>query len=215
VKLIGSDGTMFKDTTDEKGIFKFKLKPNTDYIFIASKEGYLNSKGIASTDSLERSKDLTAELFLKPTKDPIKLDNIHYDFGSAELRPESKIELNKLVEILNDNPNIIIELASHSDMVGDEHFNLELSQKRAESAVNYLIEKGVVHERLIPKGYGESTPKVIDKKYAARFTFLKEGDILNEELINRLTEEQKEIVNQINRRTEFQVTSNKYISKSK
>ncbi|MBU0766126.1 MAG: OmpA family protein, partial [Bacteroidetes bacterium] len=216
VKLIGSDGTMFRDTTDEEGKFKYKLKPNTDYIFVVSKEGYLNYKGTVSTDSLERSRAFDDSVFLKPTRDPIELENILYDFASAELRPESKMELNKLVEILNDNPNIIIELASHSDMVGDEQFNLELSQDRAQSVVDYLIEKGVPEVRLRPKGYGETKPKIIDKRYAAKYKFLKEGDVLDEAFINALeTGELKDKVNQINRRTEFQVLTEKYIPKSK
>lgn len=216
IKLIGSDGTMFRDTSNEDGYFRYKLKPATDYIYVVSKDGYLNFKGSISTDSLDRSKDFSKDIFLKPYKDPIELENILYDFGSAELRQESKLELNKLVEILNDNPNIVIELAAHTDMVGDDKSNLDLSQRRAKSVVDYLIEKGVSPERLQPKGYGESKPKTIDKRYASRFPFLKEGDILNEEFISRLmSEDDQQVANQINRRTEFQVTSSNYIPKNK
>ncbi len=212
VKLIGSDGTMFRDTTDENGEFKYKLKPNTDYIYVVSKEGYLNKKGTVTTDSLDRSKDFSSDIFLKPTRDPIELENILYDFGSAELRAESKLELNKLVEILNDNPNIIIELAAHTDQVGDDASNLQLSEERAKSVVNYLIEKGVPSARLKPKGYGESKPKIIDKRTAEKYTFLNEGDELTPEFINALPEtDQMDKANQINRRTEFQVLSEKYI----
>lgn len=215
VKLVGSNGTLFSDTTNEEGKFVYKLKPNTDYIYIISKEGYLNKKGSISTDSLDRSRDFFSDIFLKPTRNPIELENILYDFGSADLRPESKMELNVLIEILNENPNIVIELASHTDMVGDDKSNLELSEKRAQSVVSYLIEKGVPAARLQPKGYGESRPKTIDKRSASRHDFLEEGNVLNESFINGLiSEEEREICNQMNRRTEFQVLSSTYIPKN-
>jgi len=112
------------------------------------------------------------------------------------------------VEILNDNPNITIELRSHTDSRASDQYNMELSQKRAQAVVDYLISKGIDPQRLIAKGYGESEPKVVDKKLAAQYPFLKEGAVLDDKFINSLpTEEEKEICHQINRRTEFQVIS--------
>jgi peptidoglycan-associated lipoprotein len=143
------------------------------------------------------------------------LPNIEYDLGKWDLRPESMVSLDKLVETLNNNPNIVIELGSHTDFRADDKFNLELSQKRAQSVVNYLIEKGIEPDRLIAKGYGESKPKVVDKKMAERYPgFLKEGQVLTEKFIKTLaTVEEQEVCHQYNRRTEFRVIREDYVSK--
>jgi peptidoglycan-associated lipoprotein len=142
---------------------------------------------------------------------PIELPNIFYDFGKWDLRPESMVSLDKLVETLNDNETVTIELMSHTDSRDTEEYNLDLSQKRAQSVVQYLIEKGIAPERLSAKGYGESSPKVVDAEIAAQNPFLKTGTPLTEQFINTLsTEEQKEIAHQINRRTEFRVLRTDY-----
>ena len=216
VKLIGSDGTIIQDSTNSKGTFRFMLKPNTDYIFIASKEGYLNGKSKETTKGLDKSTDLKTTIQLASIAKPIEIPNIYYDFGKWDLRPESMVALDQLVEILNDNPNITIELRSHTDSRASEQYNMELSQKRAQAVVDYLISKGIDPQRLIAKGYGESEPKVVDKKLAAQYPFLKEGTVLDDAFINSLsTEEEKEICHQINRRTEFQVIRTDYPTKEK
>ncbi len=142
---------------------------------------------------------------------PIELPNIFYDFNKYDLRPESMVSLDKLVETLNDNPNVTIELMSHTDSRDTEEYNYELSQMRAQSVVEYLIEKGIETDRLSAKGYGESSPKVVDASVVDQASFLKTGVTLSEEYINSLsTEEQKEIAHQINRRTEFRVLRTDY-----
>ncbi len=147
---------------------------------------------------------------------PIELPNIFYDFGKWDLRPESMVSLDKLVETLNDNPNVTIELMSHTDSRDTEEYNLELSQKRAQIVVQYLIDKGIDPERLLAKGYGESSPKVVDAAIAAQTPFLKSGVTLTEQYINSLAnDEQKEIAHQINRRTEFRVLRTDYESPKK
>jgi len=121
------------------------------------------------------------------------------------------VSLDKLVETLNDNSNVTIELMSHTDSRDTEEYNQDLSQKRAQSVVQYLIEKGIEQARLAAKGYGESTPKVADASIAVQNPFLKEGTALTEQFINSLgSEEQKEIAHQINRRTEFRVLRTDY-----
>jgi len=144
---------------------------------------------------------------------PIELPNIFYDFNKWDLRPESMVSLDKLVETLNDNPNVTIELMSHTDSRDTEAYNQELSQKRAQSVVQYLIDKGIEQERLSAKGYGESNPKVVDAAISAQSPFLKTGATLSEQYINSLAgDEQKEIAHQINRRTEFRVLRTDYVS---
>ena len=150
-------------------------------------------------------------ILLTPIDRPIELPNILYDFGKWDLRPESMVSLDKLVETLNENSNVTIELMSHTDSRDTEEYNLTLSQKRAQVVVQYLIDKGIEPERLLAKGYGESTPKVVDATIAAQNSFLKAGTILSEQYINSLAnDEQKEIAHQINRRTEFRVLRTDY-----
>ncbi len=211
VRIVGSDGTDLDITTLDDGSFKYKLNPNTDYIYLAKKEGYLNQKGKITTEELADSKTFTDEIRLSAISNPVQVDNIFYDFAKWELRPESKKALNTLIDILHANPNITIELASHTDMVGDSLSNIILSQRRAQSVIDYLIEKGISKERLTAKGYGKNVPQTITPHLAQSCPF-KEGTVLTETFINSLpTQEQKDLANQLNRRTEFKVTSTNFI----
>lgn len=213
VQLIASDASFLQAETGASGDFKFALRQDVDYIFLASKRGYLNGKEKETTKAQEKSRDYMVTILLTAIDKPIELPNIFYDFGKWDLRPESMVSLDKLVETLNDNPSVTIELMSHTDSRDTEEYNQDLSQKRAQSVVQYLIEKGIETARLSPKGYGESNPKVVDDAIAAQNSFLKSGTSLSEQYINTLaSEEQKEIAHQINRRTEFRVLRTDYES---
>ncbi|HSO86939.1 MAG TPA: OmpA family protein [Draconibacterium sp.] len=212
VRIIGTDGTNMKMRT-QNGNFKMKLKPDTEYVFAAFKDGYLRDKASASTIGLADSKDFVFDLFLTPTDSPIKVDNINYEFASFELLPESKIALDTVYQVLIFNPTITIELMAHTDYVGSDQANFELSQKRAQSVVDYLIEKGISPQRLVAKGYGETWPKVVTREIAKQYDFLKRNDELTEDFIKKLTPEQQQIANAINRRTEFRVLSTDFIEK--
>jgi len=213
VRSIGSDGITAETTTNEEGAFRFMLKPNTDYVFIASKTGYLNGKERETTKGLEKSNDFRTVIYLSPVDQVIELPNIYYDFGKWDLRPESMVALDKLVETLNDNPNITIELMSHTDSRGTDQDNEILSQRRAQSVVDYLISKKIATDRLQAKGYGESVPKVVDEKIVAENKFLMLGQVLSESFIDTLpaTNNEQEMAHQINRRTEFRVLSTDYM----
>ncbi len=211
IELIASDGNGLQAETGTGGDFKFALKADVDYIIVASKKGYLKGKDKETTKGQEKSRDFMVTILLTPIDNPVELPNILYDFGKWELRPESMVSLDKLVETLNDNSNVTIELMSHTDSRDTEAYNQDLSQKRAQVVVQYLIEKGIEAERLSPKGYGESAPKTVDKTIHTQNTFLKEGSVLSEQVINSLAnDEQKEIAHQINRRTEFRVLRTDY-----
>ena len=208
VKLVGSDGMTLTNETDEEGAFRFMLRPNTDYVFVASQKGFLTGKEKETTKGITESQTFSSEIRLSSIAGPIELPNIFYDFAKWDLRPESMVALDKLVETLNDNPNVVIELRSHTDARGSALSNVELSQKRAQSVVNYLIEKGIQPARLRAKGYAATMPKVIDRKLGNLHSFLFEGAELTPEFIEKLeSEEQQEVSHQINRRTEFQVIS--------
>jgi peptidoglycan-associated lipoprotein len=120
------------------------------------------------------------------------------------------VSLDKLIETLNDNPTITIELMAHTDARDSEEFNLNLSQQRAQSVVDYLIERGVDPVRVTARGYGESLPKTVNKRIADSYTFLNEDDILDEAFIDRLPITQQEEAHQLNRRTEFRVLRTDY-----
>jgi len=211
VQLIASDGSNLQAETGTGGDFKFALKADIDYIFLATKRGYLNGKEKETTKGQEKSREFMVTILLTAIDKPIELPNILYDFGKWDLRPESMVSLDKLVETLLDNPNVTIELMSHTDSRDTEEYNQDLSQKRAQVVVQYLIDKGIEPQRLLPKGYGESTPKIVDAVINAQNPFLKTGTALSEQYINTLAnDEQKEIAHQINRRTEFRVLRTDY-----
>ena len=211
VKLIGSDGTSVETFSGVDGSFTFRLKPETDYILTTQKEKYLRGKAKESTKGLKKSQTIVLEIFMSPIEQSIEVENIVYDYNKARLRAESEVALDKLIETLNDNPNITIELSAHTDFRGENKANEILSQNRAQSVVDYLINKKINKDRLIAKGYGEAMPKKVTKKIAQKYSFLKNGDVLNEDFIDHLeTKEQKEQAHQINRRTEFKVLKTNY-----
>ncbi|NOU16007.1 MAG: OmpA family protein [Bacteroidales bacterium] len=211
VKLVGSNGLITTVETAEDGSFKFMLNPNTDYVVVASKKGYLNNKSKETTRGINQSKDFEAKIKLTSTEKPIEIPNIFYDYDRWELRPESMAALDKLVEILNDNPNVTIELGSHTDSRGSLEYNYELSQKRAQSVVNYLIEKGIATDRLKAKGYAQSQPKIADADLVAQYPYMTLGVALDQKFADTLdSNEKKETVYQICRRTEFKVLRTDY-----
>jgi peptidoglycan-associated lipoprotein len=216
VQLIASDGSNLQAETGAGGDFKFALKADVDYIFLASKQGYLNGKEKETTKGQEKSREFMVTILLTAIDRPIELPNILYDFGKWDLRPESMVSLDKLVETLFDNPNVTIELMSHTDSRDTEEYNQDLSQRRAQVVVQYLIDKGIEPERLSARGYGESTPKVVDQEIMKQNPFLKANIALTEQYINTLSnDEQKEVAHQINRRTEFKVLRTDFESPKK
>jgi peptidoglycan-associated lipoprotein len=212
MRVIATDGTNLKVRARD-GNFKLKLNPETEYVFAAYKDGFLRDKAAVSTIGLEESRDYRFSLYLTPTDAPIKVNNISYEFGSWELMESSMASLDSLVQILMFNPTITIELMAHTDHVGSDQFNFDLSQKRAQSVVDYLIEKGINPQRLVAKGYGETWPKTVTRELAKQYDFLKRGDELTESFINELTEQEQEVARSINRRTEFRVLSTDFIEK--
>lgn len=212
VRVIATDGTNLRMRAND-GKFQVKLNAETEYVFAAYRDGYLNDKVRETTIGLTDSKDFNVKLYLTPTDSPIKVENISYAFGAWELNDASKHSLDSLVQILELNPTITIELMSHTDYVGSEQYNFELSQKRAQAAVAYLIQKGINPDRLVAKGYGETWPKKVTRELAKQYDFLNRNDELTESFISKLTPDQQEIAKSINRRTEFRVLSTDYHEK--
>lgn len=210
VRIVGKDGLNVKVPVKKDGTYRVELERDIRYVMMASARGYLNQNYELHTGPEEKNETYIVDFFLSPISKPVVIDNIFYDFDKANLRPESKKALDEMIKMLNDNPNVTIELGAHTDRKGTDQYNERLAQRRAQSVVDYLIAGGIEAARLEAKGYGESVPKTINKKMAKQFDFLKEGDVLTEEFILALPPEQQEIADQINRRTEFKVLRTNY-----
>ena len=210
VYMIGSDGTNLKLGVKSDGSFEKELTPGVEYMFLATCKGFLNHKEELKVVPMNDSHEYVLQFPLASITAPVLIDNIFYDFNKATLRPESQTALDELVKLLNENPNVTIELSSHCDYKGSSAYNKLLAQRRAESVVNYLVDKGIARDRLSPVGYGKEKPKTIRKKLTEKLTWLKEGDMLTEDFIKKLDPEKQEICNQLNRRTEFIVLRTTY-----
>ena len=186
VTMVGSDGSSVEAMTDDTGGYKFKLLPNTTYQLQADndlttldnfgnevKMYFASEKALVSTIGVEESKTFVQDLELEriPIEKGIELPNIVYAFDKADLLASSKLKLNILVETMKDNPTLVIELGSHTDFRGSAKYNRNLAQRRAQSAVNYLISKGISKDRMIAKGYGEDAPKELDSAYVQKAFF--------------------------------------------
>jgi len=219
VKIVGSDGISLSTITNDKGYYTFgksQIKPNTTYDIVVSKENYFNSKGSITTKGVEFSKDFTKDFVLKPIpEEPVVLPDILYDLAKWDLKPQYQDSLQGLIQTLRDNPNIVIELASHTDSRDTEERNDILSQRRATSVVDYLILRGIDPARLIAKGYGERVPRKLKKDIVKDGFLFKKGTVLDDDFINSLSSKaEKEAAHALNRRTEFRVLRKDYIPKN-
>jgi OOP family OmpA-OmpF porin len=207
-EIIPNANVEFKDVTyqwdhftvmaDENGYYEHELIPNLELFLRAQQTDYFADKAIVFTAGQTESRNYRQDFYLEqiPTGE-ITIEGIEYDFDSANLRPASKDILDKLIEFLELNNNLKIEIRSHTDERGSDSYNLKLSQRRAQSVVDYLIENGIPMERLVPKGYGETMPSEI---------IAKDGEVLTltPDYIHALTDEDlQEEYHQRNRRTAF------------
>lgn len=194
VRLIDNNGELLGESiTGADGKFSFRIYPEEEFKLVADKNDYFTTRKMFSTIGKTVPKEDLVDLVTNKTFEmninleeivldkAIVLENIYYDFDKADIREDAAVELDMLVAILQDNPEITIELSSHTDSRGDAAYNMDLSQRRADSAVQYIISKGIEAKRMEAIGYGESKPI----------------------LPNADTEEE----HQINRRTEFKVTA--------
>ena len=210
VYMIGNDGTNQKLSVRGDGSFTAAIQPHVEYIFLGTCKGYLNHVEQLSIDTSSVSREYVLQFPLASITAPVLIRNVFYEFDSASLTENSTEALDSLVALLNENPNVTIELSAHCDYRGNDQYNERLSQRRAESVVNYLIAHGIAADRLTPKGYGENRPKIVKRRIAEQYPFLHEGDTLTEAFILTLPEEKREDCNALNRRTEFRVLRTTY-----
>jgi peptidoglycan-associated lipoprotein len=220
VKLVGSDGSSVEAKTDPKGFYSFsksQIKPNTTYDLTVVKDGYFNKKARETTVGVEKNKDFVIDFILEPIPEkPVVLPDILYDLAKWDLKPQYQDSLRGLIKTLLENETIVVELAAHTDARDTDERNDILSQRRAESVVNYLIERGIDPARLVAKGYGERVPRTLAKDIRKDGTFFKTGTRLTESFIDSLkTVPEKEAAHALNRRTEFKVLSKDFVPKAK
>ena len=207
IRIVGDDGSNQKEVARDDGSFRFNLQRGVKYVMKAGAKGYLNQKQEFETDTTEADAEYGVDFVLANINKPQVVENIFYDFDKATLRPESKAALDEMVAMLRDNPNVSIEMGSHTDRHGSVAYNEGLSDRRAKAVIDYLTAAGILQERLTWKGYGKSVPKTVTKRINSQFPQFPEGTVLNEEFIATLSEEDQAAADQINRRTEFKVTS--------
>ena len=210
IRIVGDDGSNQKTAAKPDGSFRFDLQRGVKYAMMAGADGYLNARQEFESDSTEEDAEYNVDFILAAMFKAQIIENIFYDFDKAVLRDESKLALDSMVMLLKDHPNIVIEMASHTDRVGSAKYNQGLSQRRAQSVVDYLIANGIPRERLKPTGYGESRPKTVTKRIHSQYPQFEEGVTLTEEFIKTLSKEDQEAADQVNRRTEFQVIDTTY-----
>lgn len=210
VQMIGSDGTNLKIPVMPDGSFEQQVGAGVDYLFLASCKGFINYPNQLHVDSIQTDHQYVLQFPLPSLSIPVLVRNVFYEFDKADITPDSSEALDRLAKLLTDNPHITIELAAHTDLRGSDTYNLQLSQRRAESVVAYLKKSGIAADRLTAKGYGESAPKIVNKKLLETHPFLQEGDTLSPEYIARLTPEQQDSCHALNRRTEFRVLRTTY-----
>lgn len=210
IRIVGNDGSNQKEIARSDGSFRFPLSRGISYVMLAGAKGYLNAKQEFTSDTAEEDAEYNVDFILASINKPVVIDNIFYDFDKATLRPESKEALDEMAQVMRDNPNITIEMASHTDRKGSDEYNLALSERRAKSVIDYLISVGIAPDRLQHVGYGESRPKAITKRLNKAYPQFPEGTVLNEEYIETLSPADQDAADQINRRTEFQVLSIDY-----
>lgn len=210
IYMIGNDGTNTSFGVMKDGSYSVRVTPGVEYVLLGTCKGYLNAMQELKTTLDEGEQSYQRDFALPSAERPVLIDNIFYEYNKATLTASSAASLDELVELLNLNPNVTIELAAHCDNRGGDSYNQRLSQARAESVMNYLLDKGIEKERLTAVGYGEKAPKTVTKKMTETYGFLKEGDVLTEEFINTLNKDEQEQCHQLNRRTEFQVLRTTY-----
>ena len=207
IRIVGDDGSNQKEVARDDGSFSFNLERGVKYVMLAGAPGYLNQKQEFESESEEQDAEYGVDFILAAIDKPQVVENIFYDFDKASLRPESKKALDEMAQMLRDNPNVSIEMGSHTDRMGTDEYNVSLSDRRAKSVVDYLVAAGVDKSRLTWKGYGETVPKTVTKRINKLYPQFPEGTVLDEAFIETLSDDDKAAADQVNRRTEFKVTS--------
>ncbi len=222
IKLVGSDGREFTTKTDKKGFYKFdstKVRRDVTYKMYLSKTDYYSIEGSESTRGYTTDKTLVHDFRMHPvTKEPVVLPEIGFDLAKTELKGEYMDSLMDLYLVMVNNPNIVVEIRSHTDCqpyIGLT--NDTLSQRRAQTVVDYLVSRGIERERLVAKGYADRVPRTLDKdmtvSYNGKDYKFSAGSVMECDYIATLEPERQQAAHSLNRRIEFLVLRSDYVSR--
>ena len=159
IRIVGDDGSNQKQVARDDGSFKFNLDRGVKYVMKAGAPGYLNVKQEFESDIAEEDADYAVDFILAAISKPQVVENIFYDFDKATLRPESKAALDEMAQILRENPNVTIEMGAHTDRKGTDEYNINLSNRRAQSVIDYLISAGIAADRLFQRDMENPHPR--------------------------------------------------------
>lgn len=210
IRLVSNKGLNVRVTSKKDGTYKIKVDKDMEFVMLGAARGYLNQSKKLNSMGVKGSREFTANFELPAIYRPVQLNNIFFEFAKWNLTPDSESGLASLVSMMKDNPNIAIEISAHTDFYGSAEVNQQLSQRRAEAVVNYLVDAGIAKARLTSVGYGENKPFVVDIQTNKKHPFLELDKSLEESYILKLKPEEQLVANQINRRTEFRVVKVSY-----
>lgn len=222
IKIVGSDGKEFATKTDKKGFYKFdstQIRRDVVYKMYLSKTDYYSIEGSESTRGYTTNKTLVHDFRMLPVnKEPVVLPEIGFDLAKAELKGEFMDSLMDLYMVMVNNPNIVVEIRSHTDCqpyIGLT--NDTLSQRRAQTVVDYLVNRGIERERLVAKGYADRVPRTLDKDmtvtYNGKQYIFSAGSVMECDYIATLDPERQQAAHSLNRRIEFLVLRTDYVSR--
>lgn len=217
-KDIGFIDEPFEIITDENGFYHTEIKQGVELFIKAQKPKFFADAASVNTKSITESTKLLQDFYLRPIpQDEIEIEGIEYDFNSAKLRPSSEEILDQLYDFLILNNNLIVEINSHTDERGSEKYNQNLSDRRAQSCVDYLIGKGIPQERLLAIGYGESQPNVLKDKNKEKVLNENGNPVLltPEYIKSQKKKSVREEYHQRNRRTAFKVVGEGFNKESR
>jgi peptidoglycan-associated lipoprotein len=219
VQIVGSDGLNIQTNTDKKGFYRFddtQIKKDVTYKLWVSKSGYLDAEATETTVNLKQSKDFTRDFRLQPIpKGAIVLPDIYYDLAKWDLKEQYQDSLIGLITLMEQNPRLVVELASHTDSRPIAMTNDTLSQYRAAEVVKYLIFRGIHPDRLIARGYGSNVPRQFKVETVVGISndtiIVPANTPLTDEFIKSLPRNKQEIAYQANRRTEFSILRDDFV----
>lgn len=220
LKIVGSDGMEAETRTDKKGFYKFDstlIRRDVVYKMYLSKSGYYSTEGSESTRGYTTNKTLVHDFRMEPVpRRPIVLPRIQFDLAKADLKADFMDSLMDLYLIMDNNPNLVVEIRSHTDCqpyVGLT--NDTLSQRRAQSVVDYLVSRGIERDRLVAKGYAERVPRVLDEDMVVEYNGQKyefsAGSVMDCDYIATLSGDRQQAAHSLNRRIEFLVLREDYV----
>ncbi len=208
IRIVSDKGVNTKVKARKDGTYDFQIDRDADYAMLGTARGYLNYSN--HFRAIDKDTSYVMDFVLTSLHLPVRIENIFFEFDRWELMPESEPALQELYKLLLDNPHVTIEIGAHTDRKGSDEYNVRLSERRAQSVVDYLVNAGIESERLSAQGYGETRPTKVTAEMAKKYPFLKEDDILDENFVESLSLQDQEVADQINRRCEFKVLKTTY-----